>query len=58
METQTTEQMPRKKNVSSKKRYKQNKEEILKYRRERYRAINKEDLTIKVSAGTFPLYFN
>ena len=31
METQTTEQMPRKKNVYNKERYEQNKEEILKY---------------------------
>ena len=30
METQTTEQMPRKKNVYNKERYEQNKEEILK----------------------------
>ncbi len=37
METQTTEQLPRKKNVYSKERYEQNKEEILKYRRERHR---------------------
>ena len=31
--------MPRKKNVYNKERYEQNKEEILKYRRERYRII-------------------
>ena len=37
METQTTEQLPRKKNVYNKERYEQNKEEILKYRRERHR---------------------
>ena len=33
----------------------QNKEEILKYRRERYRTIHKKDLNIKVSTGTFTL---
>jgi hypothetical protein len=32
MGTQTTEQMPRKKNVYNKERYEPNKEEILKYR--------------------------
>ncbi len=37
METQTTEQLPRKKNVYNKERYEQNEEEILKYRRERHR---------------------
>ena len=37
METQTTEQLPSKKNVYNKERYEQNKEEILKYRRERHR---------------------
>ena len=58
METQTTEQMPRKKNVYNKERYEQNKEEILKYRRERYRTIHKKDLNIKVSTGTFTLYFD
>ena len=58
METQTTEQLPRKKNVCNKERYEQNKEEILKYRRERYRTINKKDLTIEVSTGTFTLYFD
>ena len=58
METQTTEHLPRKKNVYNKERYEQNKEEILKYRRERYRTIYKEDLNIKVSKGTFTLYFD
>jgi len=38
-------------------RYEQNKEEILKYWRERYRTIHKKDLNIKVSTGTFTLYF-
>ena len=52
METQTTEHLPRKKNVYNKERYEQNKEEILKYRRERYRTIHKKDLNIKVSTGT------
>ncbi len=33
-------------------------EEILKYRRERYRTIQKKDLNIKVSTGTFTLYFD
>jgi hypothetical protein len=58
MESQTTEQMPRKKNVYDKERYEQNKEEILKYRRERYWTILKKDLNIKVSTGTFTLYFD
>ncbi len=58
METQTTEQLPRKKNVYNKKRYEQNKEEMLKYQRERYRTIHKKDLNIKVGTGTFTLYFD
>ena len=58
METQTTEQMPRKKNVYNKERYEQNKEKILKYRRVRYRTIHKKDLNIKVRTGTFTLYFD
>ncbi len=37
METQTIEQIPEKKSVYDKERYEQNKEEILKYRRERHR---------------------
>ncbi len=37
MESQTTEQLPREKRVNDKERYEQNKEEILKYRRERHR---------------------
>jgi len=43
MEPQTMEQMPEKKRVHNKERYEQNKEEILKYRRERYRTIHKKD---------------
>jgi hypothetical protein len=53
-----TEKMPRKKNVYNKERYEQNKEEILKFRRERYRTIHKKDLNIEVSTGTFTLYFD
>ena len=48
MEPQTMEQMPKKKSVYNKKSYEQNQEEILKYRRERYRTIHKKDFTIKV----------
>ena len=44
MEPQTTEQMPKKKSVYNKERYAQNKEEILKYRRERYRTIQKKNI--------------
>jgi hypothetical protein len=58
METQTTEQVPKKKSVYNKELYEQNKEEILKYRRERYRSKHKKDLNIKVSKGTFALYFD
>ena len=58
METQTMELMPKMKNVYNKERYELNKEDILKYRRERYRTIHKKDLNIKVSTGTFTLYFN
>ena len=58
METQTTEQIPRKKNVYNKERYEQNKKEILKYRRERYRTMQKKDLNIKASTGTFTLCFD
>ena len=57
METQTIEQIPEKKSVYDKERYEQNKEEI-KYRRERYRTIHKKDLNVKVSTGTFTLYFD
>ncbi len=58
MESQTTEQMPRKTNVYNKERYEQNKAETLKYRRERYRTTHKKDLNIQVSTGTFTLYFD
>jgi hypothetical protein len=58
MESETTEQTPRKKSVYNKERYEQNKEKILKYRLERYRTIHKKDLNIKVSTGTFTLYFD
>ena len=58
MESQTTEQTPNKKILYNKERCEQNKEEILKYRRERYRTIQKKDLNIKVSTGTFTLYFD
>jgi hypothetical protein len=58
MESQTMDQMPKKKSVYNKERYEQNKEEILKYRRERYRTIHKKDLNMKVSTGTFTLYFD
>ena len=37
MGPQTTEQIPKKKSVYNKKRYEQNKAEILKYQRERHR---------------------
>jgi hypothetical protein len=50
--------MPRKKNVHNKEQYEQIQEEILKYRRERYRTIHEKDLNIKVSTGTFTLYFD
>ena len=46
MESQTTEQMPRKTNVYNKERYEQNKAETLKYRRERYRTTHKKDLEL------------
>ena len=58
METQTTEQLPREKNVYNRERYEQNKEEILKYRRERYRTTHKKDFNVKLSTGTFTLYFD
>jgi len=47
-----------KKNVYNKERYEQNKEDILKHRRERYRTIHKKDFNIKVKTGTFTLYFD
>ena len=53
------EQLPKKKSAYDKERYGQKKEEIiLKYRRERYRTIHEKDLNIKVSTGTFTLYFD
>jgi len=59
MEPQTMEQLPKKKSAYDKERYGQKKEEIiLKYRRERYRTIHEKDLNIKVSTGTFTLYFD
>ena len=50
--------MPKKKSVYNKERYEEIEEEILKYRRERSRTIHKKDLNIKVSTGTFTLYFD
>ena len=41
------ERIIQKNNVYNKERYEQNKEEILKYRRERYRTIHKKDLILK-----------
>ena len=58
MKTQTTEQTTRKKSEYNKERYEENKDEILKYRRERYGTIHKKDLNIKVRIGTFTLYFD
>ena len=52
------EQMPKKKCVYNKERYEQNKAETFKYQRERYRTKHKKDLNIKVSTGTFTLYFD
>jgi hypothetical protein len=57
MVSQTTERTPTKKNVI-KGTIRTNKEEILKHRRERYRTIHNKDLNIKVSTGTFTLYFD
>ncbi len=50
--------MPKEKSVYIKERYEQNKDEMLKHRRERYRTIQKKDLNIEVSTGTFTLYFD
>ena len=48
-----------KKSFYSRERYEKNKDEILKNRREKYRKqTNKELIDIKVSKGTFTLYFN
>jgi len=41
------------KSVYNKKRYEQNKEEILKCGRERYKTIHKKDLNIKVGRNAF-----
>jgi hypothetical protein len=57
MQTQATVQ-PNKKNVYNKELYEQNKEEILKYPRERYMTRHKKDLNISVITGTFTLYFD
>jgi hypothetical protein len=48
----------KKKSVYTEERYEPNQEEILKYRRERDRTMHKKDLNIKVSTGTFTLYFD
>ena len=53
METQTMELMPKKKSVYYKQRYEQNKEDILKYRHERYWTTHQKDLNIKLITGTF-----
>ena len=58
MEPQTMEQRPKKKSVYNKERCEQNKDEILKYRRERHWTIQKKDLNIKVSTGILTLYFD
>ena len=53
------EQEKPKKSNYNRERYEMNKEEILKNRREKYRKqTNKELIDIKVSKGTFTLYFN
>ena len=53
------EQKPGKKSVYNKERYGQNKEEILKYGREKYREQhNKDVVNIKVCKGTSTLYFD
>jgi hypothetical protein len=52
------EQMPKRKSVYNEERYEQKKEEILKYRRERYRTVHRKDLNITASTGTFTLYFD
>ena len=50
------QEQPKKSNYN-RERYEKNKEEISKYRRERYRTIHKKNLNISVSTGTFTLYF-
>ena len=53
------EQEKPKKSNYNRERYEKNKDEILKNRREKYRKqTNKELIDIKVSKGTFTLYFN
>ena len=52
------EQRPKKKSVYNKERCEQNKDEILKYRRERHWTIQKKDLNIKVSTGILTLCFD
>ena len=53
------QQVKPKKSNYSREGYEMNKEEILKNRREKYRKqTNKELIDIKVSRGTFTLYFN
>ena len=57
-EASSTAPLPKKSNYS-RERYEKNKDEILKNRREKYRKqTNKELIDIKVSKGTFTLYFN
>ena len=57
METQTIEQMPKQKSVCNKEGHEQNKEDILKYLRERFRTLHKMDLHVKVNTGTSIIYF-
>ena len=59
MNVSATQQLHKIISVYNKERYEQKKEVISKYRRERYRTMHKEDLSIKVSTGTFTftLYF-
>ena len=53
------QQVKPKKSNYSRERYEMNKEQKLKNRREKYRKqTNKELIDIKVSRGTFTLYFN
>ena len=53
------EQEKPKKSNYNRERYEKNKDEILKNRREKYRKqTNTELIDIKVSWGTFTLYFN
>ena len=48
-----------KKSFYNQERYKRNKEEILKYRREKYRTQHNKDLVnVIVWKGTFTLYFD